>query len=178
MHTSKIRPTIRRNCLILAASGLGLALLAATPAAAQAPPLPPEAGVWFDDTGDGAVEIMPCGRNLLCGRIVWLKNPLNSKGKPLTDGYNPKPSLRNRPICGLPILSNLQLMSDGSYDRGVVYDPKKGKQHEAKIRLVQPDKLQLTGFALGRLFSKSFIWNRAPEDLPRCLVSDPTQAQR
>ncbi len=177
MLTLKMHTTIRRNCLILAASGLGL-VLATSPAAAQAPPeMPPEAGVWFDDTGDGAVEIMPCGRYLLCGRIVWLKNPLNSRGQPLTDGYNPDPSMRNRPICGLPILSNLRLMTDGSYDRGVVYDPKKGKQHEAKIRLVRADKLQLTGFALGRLLSKSFIWTRAPADLPRCELTDPTQAQ-
>lgn len=157
--------------------GLGGALLAfmtathavaGPPAATAEEPLPAEAGVWFDDTGEGAVEIKPCGRYLLCGRIVWLKDPLNAEGVPKHDRYNPDPSLRNRLICGLPVLANLQKMTNGTYDNGVVYDPKKGDQHDAAIRLVRPDQLELTGFGLGRLLSKSFIWTRAPADLPLC----------
>lgn len=131
-------------------------------------PMPPEAGIWFDDSGDGAVEIAPCGRNLLCGKIVWLKEPMNAEGRPKHDKYNPDPALQKRPICGLPILANLQRMTDGSYDLGTVYDPKKGSQHEAAIRLLRDDKLQLTGFGLGRLLSKNFVWTRAPADLPLC----------
>lgn len=174
MLTKLMPHSIRRLCLILAASGLGLSL-ATIPAAAQTPPPPAVAGIWYNDVGDGAIDIKPCGHNLVCGNIVWLKDPLNSKGKPLTDVYNPNPSLRGRPICGLQVLTNLQLMSDGTYDRGTVYDPKKGKQHQAKLRLLSPDKLQLTGFALGRLLSKSFVWTRAPADLPRCTPGGPAQ---
>ena len=49
---------------------------------------PPEIGLWYDDTGKGAVKISPCG-NRLCGHIVWLKDPVGSNGKPLRDKYNP-----------------------------------------------------------------------------------------
>ncbi len=152
------------------AFAIGLAALGSVvsspPAAAQASP--PEVGVWYDDTGDGAVEIHPCGTKMLCGRIVWLRNPINAEGEPLHDKYNPDPTMRSRPICGLTILANLIPMTDGSWDRGTVYDPKKGSSHEAAIKLLQRDRLQLTGFGLGRLLSKSFIWTRAPADLSVC----------
>lgn len=162
---------------VVAAAGLlAFTPLALAQTAPPAAPLPPEAGLWFDDTGDGAVEITPCGRNLLCGRIVWLKEPINAEGVPKHDKYNPDPSLRARPICGLPILANLQLMTDGTYDNGQVYDPKKGSQHDAAIKLLRADKLQLTGFGLGRLLSKSFVWTRAPADLPLCTGSPAKNA--
>ena len=31
------------------------------------------AGVWLNDTGQGAIEIRACGESM-CGYIVWLKN--------------------------------------------------------------------------------------------------------
>lgn len=158
----------RRSCVsavVLTAAAACLSINLAAPAAAQTDLL--EVGVWLDDTGDGAVEIYPCG-DRLCGRIVWLKNPINSQGKPLHDAYNPDAALRSRPICGLPMLRDLRRMNDGSWDFGTVYDPKKGSQHEAAIKLLRPDRLQLTGFGLGRLLSKSFIWTRAPAELELC----------
>src|SRR5690349_4897023 len=91
----------------------------------------PELGVWYDDSGQGAVEIYICedNANRLCGRIVWLKEPLNAEGVPKHDRYNPKPENQDRPICGLPILGNLGLMSGGEFDGGWIYDPKVGKSY-------------------------------------------------
>lgn len=136
-----------------------------------APPLQAggsETGVWIDHTGRGAVEIAPCGDNHLCGRIVWLKEPNDKYGRPLTDGNNPRAAQRDRPICGLPILGNLQLQSNGAWDAGWVYDPNNGSTHDAQIELAGPDRLVLTGYKGLKLFSKSFTWVRAPEDMPRC----------
>lgn len=76
-----------------------------------------EIGRWLDHTGDGVVELYACG-NKVCGRIVWLRNPLGKDGQPLYDGYNPNPSMRTRPICGLQVLGNLERQSDGSLDGG------------------------------------------------------------
>src|SRR5690606_38119234 len=42
-------------------------------AIAQEPPQ--ELGIWYDDTGRGAVKISQCG-TYLCGHIHWLKSPL------------------------------------------------------------------------------------------------------
>lgn len=128
---------------------------------------PREAGIWYDDTGKGAVEIFECGTNNLCGRIVWLKDPLNAKGEALTDGYNPNPNLRTRTICGLQILGGLARQSDGTWDEGWVYDPKVGKSYDAAIEL-SGRNLVLTGYKGVRLLSKSFTWTKAPETLPKC----------
>ena len=151
-----------------AISGVLLGMTAG--AAAAAPPV--ETGVWINHTGKGAVEIRPCAAsganaNRLCGFIVWLKEPNNRKGEPLTDGYNPEPSKRRRTICGLPVLGSLQRVS-GGYDNGWVYDPEQGASFDAAIELASRDRLILTGYKGVKFFSKSFTWRRAPADLPRC----------
>jgi len=138
--------------------------------ASAAPPL--ETGVWINHTGKGAVEIRPCdaagrGASQLCGYIVWLKEPTNRRGEPLTDGYNRDPSKRKRTICGLPVLGALQRI-DGGWDNGWVYDPEQGSSFDAAIQLTSRDKLILTGYKGVKFFSKSFTWRRAPADLPRC----------
>lgn len=138
-------------------------------AAGAAPPL--ETGVWINHTGKGAVEIRPCGpagaaANRLCGFIVWLKEPNNRKGEPLTDGYNPDPAKRKRTICGLPVLGSLQRVS-GGWDNGWVYDPEQGAQFDAAI-VAGRERLVLTGYKGVKFFSKSFTWRRAPTDLQRC----------
>jgi uncharacterized protein (DUF2147 family) len=156
----------------MAVTGLGLAglaLLLATgpvPAQPQQPQLT-EAGIWYDDTGRGAVELVPCGQKL-CGRIVWLKEEVNAEGKPLVDRFNPNPARRTTPICGLQVVGDAQKLSDGTWDQGWIYDPKTGSSYNVAISLQQPDQLKVTGYKGIKLLSKSFVWTRAPADLPRC----------
>ncbi|MFA6141310.1 MAG: DUF2147 domain-containing protein, partial [Hyphomicrobium sp.] len=147
-----------------------LALGLGASAAIAAPPI--ETGIWINHTGKGAVEIRPCGPSgaaarSLCGFIVWLKEPNNKYGQPLTDRYNPDTSKQRRTICGLPVLGSLQRVSDG-WDNGWVYDPEQGSQFDAAIQLSSRDRLTLTGYKGVKFFSKSFQWRRAPADLPRC----------
>jgi uncharacterized protein (DUF2147 family) len=172
MRHDQHAPQSRLPQLLTGISGL---LLAATTGLAAAAPAegPAELGIWYNHSGKGAVEIRPCaetGRdaNYLCGFIVWLKDPNNKRGQPLTDGYNQNPRKRTRPICGLPVLGQLRPMSDGTWDQGWVYDPEQGKSFDAAIELRSPDRLILTGYKGIKFFSKSFVWKRAPDDLPRC----------
>lgn len=159
-------PRHLRTLLRPLASAVALGMLAAPALSA-----PKEAGIWYDDTGKGAVKIFPCGAKL-CGRIVWLKEPLGSDGQPLRDGYNPTGNLRSRPICGLQVLGNLTPQGDGTWDQGWVYDPKVGKQYDAAITLSGRNTLVLTGYKGIKLLSKSFTWQRAPDNLPTCSKSD------
>ena len=156
-------------------AGLSGALLGLSGGAVAAPDAAgaPEVGLWHNHSGKGIVEIRPCGTEgreakLLCGFIVWLKEPNNKKGEPFHDGYNENPAKRKRPICGLPVLGSLVPMSDGSWDQGWVYDPEQGKSFDAAIALKTKDRLELTGYKGIKFFSKSFIWKRAPLDTPRC----------
>src|SRR5688572_29423915 len=133
-------PASRGRAAWLLAGMSGLLVLTAGPAAtAPAGEGPPsEQGLWYNHSGKGSVEIRPCGESgrdadRLCGFIVWLKDPNNKRGQPLTDGYNEDPRKRTRPICGLPVLGQLRPMSDGSWDEGWVYDPEQGKSFDAAI---------------------------------------------
>ena len=164
------------------AAGAALILISVSPLEPQAqtaaskqaalPPPPSATGVWFDDTGQGAVEILPCG-DKLCGRIVWLKEDLSQDGQPLTDALNPDPQLRARPICGLPVIGDLKLQADGAWDQGWIYDPKEGKSYDVEIRLRTPDQLQVKGYLGVKFLSESFIWQRAPAEIQRCAALAP-----
>jgi uncharacterized protein (DUF2147 family) len=160
---------------VAAAAGVALSLAGASVAVAQAPSPPGAAppgfaGVWLDDTGEGAIEIAPCGERL-CGRIVWLKAPNDERGRPLTDGYNPETTKRKRPICGLPVIGDLKRQANGAWDAGWIYDPKEGKSYDVEIKMRSPDRLQVTGYIGTKFFSESFIWTRAPTTLPRCTTT-------
>ena len=145
--------------------GLALAFNLATPSVAIAQPA--EAGLWYDDTGRGAVEMTPCGQKL-CGRIAWLKEEVNAEGNPLVDRYNPNPARRTTPICGLQVVGDVQRMSNGTWDQGWIYDPKTGSSYNVALTLQGPDQMTVTGYKGIKLLSKSFTWTRAPADLPRC----------
>lgn len=145
-----------------------MAALTGLGASAAAAGTPKEAGVWYSESKRGAVELRPCGDGRLCGYIVWHRQPGAKNGQPLTDIRNPKASQRGRPICGLPVLGGLRPMSDGSWDRGWVYDPEQGKTFDAAIKLASQNRIIMTGYKGSKMFSKSFTWKRAPANLQRC----------
>lgn len=134
---------------------------------------PDVAGVWIDDTGQGAVEIAPCA-DRLCGHVVWLAQEADRGGRPVVDDNNPDPARRRRPVCGLPVIGDLVRQRDGSWDRGWIYDPKVGKSYDVELRLSAPDRLRVTGYLGIKLLSDTFVWIRAPAGLQRCRV--PGQA--
>ncbi|MEQ1719397.1 MAG: DUF2147 domain-containing protein [Hyphomicrobium sp.] len=142
---------------------LGAALSAASPAAAGLR----ETGIWYDDTGRGAVKIEQCG-NKLCGKIYWLKELVNAEGKPLIDRHNPNEAQRNRPICGLQVFGGVTKMQDGDWDAGWIYDPKEGKSYSVAMVMEDNDTLKVTGYLVMKLMGRTLTWKRAPADLPHC----------
>lgn len=162
------------------AAALALLMLAgALPAAAQQPsartalppaPPPSPAGIWVDHTGRGAIEILPCN-NQLCGRIVWLKQPLDKQGRPLVDGLNEDRAKRTRPICGLQVIGGLKQTGRGVWDNGWIYDPEKGEQFDLEIRLRSPEVLQITGYLGVKFLSETYQWRRSAQPLePSCAL--------
>jgi uncharacterized protein (DUF2147 family) len=150
---------------ISAAASVAAATLIGSAAAHAADPK--VQGIWLDAKGEGAVEIGPCG-DKLCGRIVWVKDPLDRAGKPLVDHYNPEPGKKKRPICGLPMIGDLKRQADGSWDVGWIYDPNEGKSYDLEVRALTSDRLQIKGYMGMKFMSETFIWTRAPADLVRC----------
>ncbi|MCC7253936.1 DUF2147 domain-containing protein [Hyphomicrobium sp.] len=102
-------------------------------------------GLWFDHNGRGAVEIAPCASgNGLCGYVVHIKDPKNNKR------------------CGMQILGNVT--PNGG---GWIYSPDRGKKYSVALTRLSDDQLRVVGNA-GSFFSKTFTWNRAPDDVARC----------
>ncbi len=127
-------------------------------------------GVWLDHTGRGAVEISRCG-NGICGRIVWMKNPLDAKGVPFTDGHNPDTGKRKNPICGLQIIGDAKPKRDGSFDEGWIYNPEDGATYSVEVRLRPNQTLRVHGYAGLKFLGETYTWTRAPAQLTKCTVA-------
>jgi len=130
---------LNTRTLSVAAAAAGLFWSAAAEAASD------PTGIWLDQNGKGAVEISPCaGGAGFCGYVVNVKDP------------------KNESRCGLQILGNVT--SDGG---GWIYSPDRGKKYSVELTRLSDDKLRVVGNA-GHFFTKTFTWNRAPDDLARC----------
>jgi len=99
------------------------------------------------------------------------------RGSASVDRYNPNPARRTTPICGLQVIGDVQKLPEGTWDQGWIYDPKTGSSYNVTLTLQGPDQLKVTGYKGIKLLSKSFIWNRAPLDLPRCDAAESGSAK-
>lgn len=111
-------------------------------------------GVWIDHTGQGAVEIAPCG-DKTCGRVVWLKNP-NHRSK------------SGKLICGTQILGDLRQIAANAWESGWIYNPEDEEKFSAALKLSNPNRLIVTGYLGIKMLGETFTWQRATTALDRC----------
>ncbi len=129
-------------------------------------------GVWRNEDGEGLIEVAACATDpaAKCGKIVWMKKPLDERGKPQQDVKNADAALQKRPICGLEVVSGMKPAASGGYDGGLLYDPEEGKSYQGTMTL-DGTKLKVTGFidtpVLGKL-SDSESWTRTTEAYVPC----------
>ena len=136
----------------LLAATLAATLLGAGAAHAASDPK----GVWLNDTGRGAIEIKACDGGL-CGHVVWVKAGVDSLG------------------CGKLIIDRVKAAGDGTWDDGRVYSPDRKKWYDVDLKLMDGNKLKVTGHAM--FLSKSMVWTRAPANLERCDAAVPAPAK-
>jgi uncharacterized protein (DUF2147 family) len=73
------------------------------------------------------------------------------------DGKNPDRSLRNRPLCGLKLGNDFEII-DSSHPRGRrIYDPDSGNTYDATIAS-EGSQLKLRGFVGVSLFGRTEVW--------------------
>ncbi len=142
----------RRAKILLAAAGLSWF---AAPALADNSPM----GWWVDQSGKAGIVISACGADL-CGKIEWLKVPLNTEGKPKTDVHNGNAALQNRPLCGLSILGNFVPDGDGGWKGGWIYDPEGGKTYRSVMHVAADGTLHVRGYVGIPLLGRSEVWTR------------------
>jgi uncharacterized protein (DUF2147 family) len=110
--------------------------------------------------GRSHVQIFQCGPNL-CGRIVWLREPLGKDGQPKVDAKNPDPAKRNQKIVGLQIMWNFAKSSDpGEWESGRIYNPEEGEVYKCTMKLRPDGKLEVRGYIGISLLGKTQYWER------------------
>jgi len=161
----KACPLRKPVALSASAAALLLAVLGAAVAARASGATP--VGVWYAEGGTARVQIEPCGAEL-CGRVVWLRSPLDDDGCDLRDRRNPNPALRGRKVAGLEILRGLTPRADGTWRSGRIYDPTSGSTYTCQLTLDGDDRLRLRGYVGVPLIGRTTTWTRVGAENRLC----------
>jgi uncharacterized protein (DUF2147 family) len=136
-----------RHHAFAAAMGLVTAAMLAPCSQSQAASADPT-GYWYkpDAERESKIQVFKCGagKSQLCAKIVWLKDPMDSKGKALHDIRNEDPSMRDRPIVGLTIFSGLAPSAPATWT-GKIYNPEDGHTYAATLTMVSRGQITLRG---------------------------------
>jgi uncharacterized protein (DUF2147 family) len=116
-------------------------------------------GRWLTAKGDAHIQIYQLAGKY-SGKIAWIKDPNDDKGKPELDKKNPDQSLRTRPILGIEILQNFAYVGEGVWEGGNIYDPQTGKTYDCKISMMNKDKINVRGFVGISLLGRTETWSR------------------
>lgn len=138
-----------------------LATLMLTTGAAHALAAPRDAvmGTWLTEDGTSKIRFEPCGAQP-CGKIVWMKYPVDqTTGKPPVDRNNPDPKLRNRPLMGLVIFSNLKPSSPTEWS-ATAYNAQDANTYDVTLRMKPDGNLELEGCLFG-IICMGQTWTRA-----------------
>ena len=114
------------------------------------------AGLWSMANGKVTVKVRSCG-GTICGTIAGLKEPISKiDGKPKVDRENPDPSLRKRPLIGLPILIGMKPAGEATW-KGAIYNPDDGNTYSATVTL-DGSRMKVKGCVAGILCkTNSFV---------------------
>ncbi|MFD6320339.1 DUF2147 domain-containing protein [Methylorubrum thiocyanatum] len=152
------------------------ALLASNVLAANAAFAAPKdlSGTWLTGDGRAKIRIDRCGPNggNACGKVVWLKAPVDEAGAPRTDVKNPDPKKRARPIIGLSLLDNLKPEDDGF--AGEIYNADEGKIYQVSLARESEGELNVQGCML-KVLCGSQTWTRVP-DVNQQAAAAPVEA--
>ena len=128
-------------------------------------------GLWINskdpDRQKFVVMVEDCGSNL-CGSLYWLKKPLSASGQAKRDKHNPNEALRDRPLCGLQILTGFQHADVASWGGGEIYNPDDGLTFSSSMKLSPEGTLKIRGYVGISLFGKTLEWVRPTEEITRC----------
>lgn len=157
-----------RHHAFAAAMGLMTAAILAPGSQSQAASADPT-GFWMkpDAERESKIQVFKCGKGKtqLCAKIVWFKQPNDSKGRPLHDIRNEDPSMRDRPILGMAIFSGLAPSAPATWT-GKIYNPEDGHTYSATLTLVSKKQILLKGCKAWLLCGeKTWLRTAAPEEL-------------
>jgi uncharacterized protein (DUF2147 family) len=128
-----------------------IALLALT--AAEDAPQPSIEGTWKSPGGNSIITIAPCGGGM-CGTVAWA----SEQAKEASRKTAPQ-------LVGTQLLTGLHQGRDGRW-QGKLFIPDKNMRVTAKIQVVSPQQLKVSGCAAGKALCRSALWTRTDQPLP------------
>jgi uncharacterized protein (DUF2147 family) len=165
-----------RNLALAAAFGVLTAAFFAPCSQSQAAGSDPT-GYWYkpDAERESKIQVFKCGKDKLCAKIVWLKNPNDSTGKVLHDVRNENPSMRDRPIVGLALFSGMTPSAPATWS-GQIYNPEDGHTYSATLTLMSRSEIKLRGCKAWLLCGeKQWLRTSAPEVLTPAAPAEGTE---
>lgn len=120
----------------------------------------PASGIWLMGT-TVAIQAFDCGE-LLCGRVIWLKAPLNPQGLLKRDALNPDPALRERQVCGPTIIWNLHPAGPGRWKDGWFYNADDGFTYRLSMDQQSPDVISARAYLGFPIFGETKTLVRIP----------------
>lgn len=124
----------------------GTILLAAT-ASANAQAADP-VGEWLVEDGSARIKVVSCPQASNQPPSLW--GVIWAEKSPGVDAQNPDPTMRNRPMLGVPILINMK-QTQANLWNGKIYDARSGSIYDSKISVSRNDMLEVRGCVAGFL---------------------------
>jgi len=139
------------------ALGFALAALGAALPAFGAPASP--AGDWMTPSGV-KVRVASCAsnRSWLCASILTLPESVDKRGATPRDTANADPALRERPLVGIQILSDMKPAGPGAWKDGKIYELKAGKTYDGKVSANPDGTLKVEGCV--SVLCRAVTWTR------------------
>ena len=116
-------------------------------------------GKWNSENNESVI-LLEEKNGKINGKIVELKDPNDPDGTPKKDKHNPKPELRDKPIVGLTILTDLKTDGNNTWTGGRIYDPRTGHSYKCEMKL-DGDVLKIRGYMGIKMLGKTTTWTRA-----------------
>ena len=119
----------------------------------------PVTGNWYTYGTKSMVKITQCGAGL-CGKIVWLRNGLDSEGRPVRDERNLDKQYRTRQVLGLTTFSRLAPSGPKRWS-GLMYNPGDGRTYKGSLTFVSSGAIRVEGCRIGGGPCGTRSWIRA-----------------
>jgi len=122
-------------------------------------------GRWIDEKEETIIEISKeTDENLYTGKIVWLRDSLDSFNQELRDVLNDNVELRSRKVLGTYMLEDFVWDGTDSWRRGHIYYYHTGNDYNGKIHLSEEGDLRLKGyFSVLFFLGRTQTWKRVAD---------------
>jgi uncharacterized protein (DUF2147 family) len=135
-------------------------MLVATVAASLAQVALVPDGTWLTADNTAKIRFESCA-GVPCGRLVWLRDPLDPKtGEAILDRNNPDPALRARRLLGIPLITDIRPLAPGEWSARA-YDAEDAGIYDIILKLVAADRLAVRGCGLAGLICKTELWTKS-----------------